>query len=85
MQAVLGLGFDTEAERIYFRNPRLPEFLDRVEISNIRVGSGVVDVSLVRNGEDVAVNVRHRTAGVEVVATHGTPSPKSNGAEPEPG
>jgi glycogen debranching enzyme len=75
IQACLGLRFDTSAKRIYFDNPRLPECLDRLDIQNLKFDSSVVDVSLTRHAEDVAVNVRHRAGKVEVVVTHGAPLP----------
>jgi glycogen debranching enzyme len=71
IQACLGLRFDVSAERVYFDNPRLPECLDKLEINNLKVASGVVDVSLIRHAEDVAVDVRHRAGKAEVVVIHG--------------
>ena len=75
VQACLGLRFDTSAERVYFENPRLPGFLERLDIKNLKVAGSVVDVSLIRHARDVAVNVLHRTGEVQVVVTHGPASP----------
>ena len=71
VQACLGLRFDTSGERVYLDNPRLPKCLDRLTISNLKVASSVVDISLIRHAEDVAVNVRHCAGKVEVIVTHG--------------
>jgi len=76
VQACLGLRFDTSSERVYFDNPRLPECLERLDIRNLKVAASVVDVSLIRHGKDVAVNVQHHSGKVEVVVTHGPPVPK---------
>ncbi len=76
IQACLGLRFDTSAERVYFENPSLPACLDNLEIRNLKAAGGVVDVSLIRHAEDVAVNVRHRAGKLEVVVTHGAPLAK---------
>lgn len=70
IQACLGLRIDTEAARLYLDNPALPAALEKLEIQNLKVASGVVDVSLIRHGQDVAVNVRHRAGKVEVVVIH---------------
>ncbi|HTL55950.1 MAG TPA: amylo-alpha-1,6-glucosidase [Candidatus Limnocylindrales bacterium] len=70
VQACLGLRFETSAERIFLDNPQLPECLDRLEITNLKVGGSVVDISVIRHAADVGVNVRHRTGKVEVVVTH---------------
>ena len=75
IQACLGLRFDISEERVYFDNPRLPGCLEQVDIRNLKVASGVVDVSLTQSGDDVAVNVRHRKGKVEVVVIHRTPQP----------
>jgi glycogen debranching enzyme len=70
LQACLGLRFDTTAARLYFENPHLPESIERMEIRNLKVASGVVDISLVRHARNVAVNVGHRAGQVEVVVIH---------------
>jgi len=72
IQACLGLRFDTSAHRVYFDNPRLPECLEKLDIRNLKMAPGVVDVSFTRHVEDVAVNVRHRAGKVEVVVIHGS-------------
>src|SRR5205823_8560836 len=71
IQACLGLRFDPLACRLYFDNPQLPEYIEKLEIKNLKVNSAVLDVSCIRHAEDVAVNVRHRTGKVEVVVIHG--------------
>jgi hypothetical protein len=54
-------------------NPRLPECLEKLDITNLKVAAGIVDISLIRHANDVAVNVRHRAGKVEVVVTHAAP------------
>ncbi len=71
LQACLGVRVDAAGRRIYLDNPRLPECIERLEISALKVGSGVVDLSIIRHAEDVAVNVRHRTGKTEVIVIHG--------------
>jgi len=47
-------------------NPRLPHFLDELELRNLRLGSGELDVALHRRGSSVAVEVVRKTEGVSV-------------------
>ena len=60
LQACLGLSFDPAGERVRFRQPRLPEFLDQVVIRQLRVGDSQFDLMLRRYGGDVSVNVLDR-------------------------
>ena len=60
LQACLGLEFRHAREQICFRQPRLPEFLERVEIRRLRVGASSFDIMLRRSGADVSVNVLDR-------------------------
>ena len=69
LQACLGLSFDPATERVRFRQPRLPEFLDHVVIRNLRVGASRFDVMLRRYGTDVSVNVLDRAGDGRVVVT----------------
>ena len=70
--ACLGLRFDSPGNRIYLDNPQLPFFLRQLDIRNLKLGASVVDVSLVRHGEDVGVSVKHRKGKVEVIGIHGS-------------
>ena len=60
LQACLGLEFRHATEQILFRQPRLPDFLDQVEIRQLRVGGSCFDIMLRRSGGDVSVNVLDR-------------------------
>lgn len=70
IQACLGLRIDTAPPRVYLESPDLPASIDRLDIRNLKVAQGAVDVSLIRQGRDVAVNVRHRVGKVEVIVIH---------------
>ncbi|MDB6016048.1 MAG: glycogen debranching enzyme family protein [Pedosphaera sp.] len=70
IQSCLGLRIDAPAARVYFDNPHLPESIHNLKINNLKVASGVLDISLVRYAENVAVNVRRRVGKVEVVVIH---------------
>lgn len=70
LQACLGLRIDAVSERLYFDNPHLPESVQQLEIKDLKIASGVVDVQLDRHDQGVAVNVRRRTGKVEVIVVH---------------
>jgi glycogen debranching enzyme len=69
LQACLGLEFDHTTEQIRFRRPRLPDFLDHVEIRQLRVGNSCFDIMLRRYGADVSVNVLKRQGDGRVAIT----------------
>jgi glycogen debranching enzyme len=68
--AVLGISFDTAANRILFTRPALPNWLDECAISNLRLGDAAVDLTLRRNREQVALHVVNRTGPVEIVVVN---------------
>lgn len=69
LTAVLGLQLDASTETVRFVYPRLPDFLNEVELRNLRLGSSALDILLHRRGSAVAVNVVGKIgpARVEVV------------------
>jgi glycogen debranching enzyme len=67
LQACLGLEIDAGAKVVRLTHPHLPEMLDSVLISNLRVGSALLDLLLRRHGSDVAVNVLRRQGAADVV------------------
>jgi glycogen debranching enzyme len=69
LQACLGLSFDPAGERVRFRQPCLPEFLDEVVIRQLRVGDSQFDVMLRRYGAEVSVNVLDRRGDGRVAIT----------------
>jgi glycogen debranching enzyme len=69
LQACLGLSFDPAGERVRFRHPRLPEFLDQVVIRQLRVGDSQFDLMLRRYGGDVSINVLDRRGDGRIAIT----------------
>jgi glycogen debranching enzyme len=67
LQATLGLSISAPEARISFHYPLLPPFLKEVQIRNLRVGEAVVDLLLLRHGQDVGINVPRREGRVEIV------------------
>ncbi len=66
LQACLGLTFSEEKPQLRFHHPRLPRYLQYLEIKNLRFGSAVIDLTLRRHLHDVGVNVLRKEGDVEV-------------------
>jgi glycogen debranching enzyme len=69
LQSCLGLELRHATEQIRFRQPRLPDFLDQVEIRRLRVGASTFHIMLRRYGGDVSVNVLDRQGDGRVAIT----------------
>jgi len=67
LRAVLGVELSAIDQRITFRHPALPPFLERVELRNLRVGEACVDIALHRYPDDVVISVIRKTGQVEVL------------------
>jgi glycogen debranching enzyme len=67
LQAVLGLEVDAPASQIRFRHARLPDFLDTLSITGLRVGDATVDLAIGRQPLGVDVRVVRRRGDVEVI------------------
>jgi len=68
LQSCLGLTINGSEEKVYFERPVLPAFLQEVQINNLKVGKGSVDIVLSRYENDVGINVIRRDDFVEVIA-----------------
>jgi glycogen debranching enzyme len=66
LKAVLGLDVQAAEKRITFRSPALPEWLNELWISNLRVGDASVDLRLERHPGDVGVTVLRKSGDVRV-------------------
>ncbi len=52
---------------VLFRNPVLPERINRLEINGLRLGEEEIDLELSRGEADTGVLVKRRSSGVDVV------------------
>lgn len=66
LQACLGMRFSPDPPQLRFEHPQLPDYLERLELKNIQLGNGVVDLSCRRRGQDVAIHVTRKTGDVEI-------------------
>jgi glycogen debranching enzyme len=67
LQATLGMKIEAAPSRLSFVRPVMPEFLDEIEINNLRVGAGSVDVLLHRRARYATVEILRREGQVEVL------------------
>jgi len=67
LQAGLGLTLDAGRRVVTFSHPRLPHWLDRLQIENLSVGDATVDLLAERHPHDVGLTVLRRTGDVTVV------------------
>jgi glycogen debranching enzyme len=67
VQACLGLVVSGVDRQVWFDWPHLASFVPELRITNLEVAGAVVDLHLVRHGDDVGVNVLRRVGEVSVV------------------
>jgi glycogen debranching enzyme len=65
----LGLELNFERNEILLRDPLLPEFLDEVTFSNLRLGASHANIRLRRHGPEVTVDVQERGGDARVVVS----------------
>jgi glycogen debranching enzyme len=68
LQAALGLEVCATSRSIRFTRAKLPDFLDEVRLSDVRVGDATVDLILERQHNDVSINILKRTGQLEIIA-----------------
>jgi hypothetical protein len=66
--ACLGLRIDADAGQVVLDRAQLPAALDWLQITNLSVGSGTVDILLTRHPHDTGVTVLQRSGAIEVAA-----------------
>lgn len=66
LRAALGLRVDARNNRIELHQPRLPAFLERLDVTGLRVGSDAIDLEFSRREDDVVVNVLARSGAISV-------------------
>jgi glycogen debranching enzyme len=66
LQAILGLRPDAAAGELMVVHPQLPYWLDEVQVRNLRVGSGSVDLLYEQRNRRTQVVVLNTTGGIRV-------------------
>ena len=57
LQACLGISFSADKPQIHFKLPQLPEYLERIQITNLRFPCGVIDLAFHIHPNDVGINI----------------------------
>jgi len=68
LEAALGMEVHAAAREVRLRHSRLPGFLERLTLRNLRVGGGRLDMELERQRHGVGIRVTDRSGDVDVVA-----------------
>jgi glycogen debranching enzyme len=68
LQASLGLTIDASARRVTFSRALLPPSIESLQITDLRVGEGALDLLVERHPQDVGVSVLRRTGEVDIIA-----------------
>ena len=75
LQSALGLTVRGAEGRLLLISPQLPEFLQEVRIRNLPVGTGTIDLSVLRRGEDLNIRVLRQDGQVTIEHTVASASP----------
>jgi glycogen debranching enzyme len=62
-----GLSADAPNNRLYIDRPRLPDWLERVEILGMRMGNGRLDLVLTNNDGVTATEVPRKEGDIEIL------------------
>ena len=66
LEAALGITVEPAARRISLCQPMLPDALNRLEVRNLRLANGRVDLAVERHARDVGVRVLREEGGIQV-------------------
>ncbi|HEY7801547.1 MAG TPA: amylo-alpha-1,6-glucosidase, partial [Dehalococcoidia bacterium] len=66
-QAILGLKPEAPEKRLRIVNPKLPYWLNTVQVRNLRVGAGSVTLQYRREGNDTRVEIQEATGDIDVI------------------
>ena len=67
LEACLGLNCDAIRNETRFDHPALPDFVEHVRISGLRLGPSQIDLIASRHATDVAINVLNRQGDARVI------------------
>lgn len=67
LQACLGLTIQAHDSTIQFLTPLLPDFLQEITITNLKIGQASVDLSLHRYAHDVGIDLVRREGAIDIL------------------
>jgi len=65
--AALGITFDVEAQRVLLIRPTLPDWMDELRLTNLRLRDSAADIVLRRSNSAAALYVTRRDGPIEIV------------------
>ncbi|MCB1814010.1 MAG: amylo-alpha-1,6-glucosidase [Candidatus Competibacteraceae bacterium] len=66
VQACLGVSFSPQPPHIRLHQPRLPDYIHKMQIKGLRFGDSSIDLVIRRRGDSVAVHTQSRSGKLEV-------------------
>ena len=66
-EACLGLKIQAAGNQIEFLSPQLPRSIDKLQLTNLRAGSGSADICVRRSGGEVLVDVLRNDGGCQIL------------------
>jgi len=67
LEASLGMEIDAPNGKLIFNNPQLPDFLENVVITNLKIGKATIDIEFNRYQKDVGINILKKSGAIELV------------------
>lgn len=67
VQSCLGIEIDAKANLLCFNEPSLPEFMDFIEIRNLKINSGSIHFMAEKNHGSVSIKIMEKREDLEVV------------------
>ena len=68
LEACLGLRIEATSRRVSFLRPALPDSIEWIRITNLRVAEGSIDLLLERHPHDVGITFLRRDGDIEIIA-----------------
>ncbi len=67
LQSCLGLSIKANPATVSYTHPRLPHYIGELNVSNLKIGNSMVDLSVHRHGDDVGTNIVRRDGKVDLL------------------
>lgn len=75
LEACLGIDVNSSRGCVCFSAPYLPEMMNELQFTNLRLGAATIDVRLHRHHQDVGIEVLRNEGGVKVELEHSSSTP----------
>jgi hypothetical protein len=69
IQALLGIEIDAYENVIRFNKPMLPDFIDSLEIRNLKFKKNHIDIRFIKTSDSVSISILNKDASVRMEIT----------------